>query len=604
MDTLNLIQGSPEWHAHRASHFNASDAPAMLGCSPYQTRTQLLHKLATGQEPEVDAAQQKRFDYGHAFEAMARPLAEEFIGEELFPVVGAAGRLSASFDGLTMDESIGFEHKTLNKDLRAVMAGGCDGSALPPAYRAQMEQQLMISGAEKILFMASSWRGNELIDEMHCWYTSDPVMRDALVKGWALFAEELQTYTPAQVEAKPVGRTPETLPALHIEVTGMVTASNLAEFRVHALEVFGAINTELVTDQQFSDAEKTVKWCGDVEERLAAAKQHALSQTQSIDALFRTIEDISAEARRVRLDLNRKITVEKENRRNEIQQNGVKALAAHVAALNERLGRQYMPASAAQADFAGAMKGKKSMTSLREAVATTLANAKISASDIADGIQINMNTLRELASEHVFLFPDVAQLVLKASDDLAAQVKARIGEHQAKEAAKAAALREQIAVEERLKAEATVRAEQEEKRKADAAEDARVRAQVIEADNAAQSSITEAREAESVPTPLLDELSKSATAQRADVVSSIDARRAIVAAQQAAAAPLAAPTLRLGVLNERLAPIQITAGGLATLGFTQAARAGSTVLYHEADFPHICAALVDHVQRIQAKQAA
>lgn len=573
METLNLVQGSPEWHAHRASHFNASDAPAMLSVSPYKTRTQLLHEMATGQVPEVDAAQQKRFDYGHKFEALARPLAEEFIGEELFPVVGAEGRLSASFDGLTMAEDIGFEHKTLNKDLRAVMAGGCDGSALPAAYRAQMEQQLMISGAAKILFMASSWRGEELIEEMHCWYTSDQAMREALVQGWAQFAKDLQAYTPAQVEAKPEGRTPETLPALHIEVTGMVTASNLAEFRTHALEVFGAINTELVTDQQFSDAEKTVKWCGDVEERLAAAKQHALSQTSSIDALFRTIDDISAEARRVRLDLNKKITVEKENRRNEIQQNGVKALAAHVAQLNERLDRPYMPTSAGIADFAGAMKGRKTMTSLREAVATTLANAKIAASAIADGIQINMNTLRELASEHVFLFPDVAQLVLKAPDDLAAQVKARIGEHQAKEAAKVEAQRAQIAAEERVKAEAAVRAEQA----------------------AAATPAAALPAAAPVVTPVAA-APVAAPVAAAPTVIQMQPRQ-----QPAAATP---PSLRLGVLNERLAPIQLTAGGLVTLGFTAAARQGSTVLYHEADFPHICAAIVDHVQRIQAKQAA
>ncbi len=57
--------------------------------------------------------------------------------------------------------------------------------------------------------------------------------------------------------------------------------------------MFSAINTDLQTDQHFADAEKTVKWCGEVEERLEAAKQHALSQTETIDALFRTIDEIT-----------------------------------------------------------------------------------------------------------------------------------------------------------------------------------------------------------------------------------------------------------------------------------------------------------------------
>ena len=34
MQVHTLIQGSPEWAAYRREHFNASDAPAMLGISP------------------------------------------------------------------------------------------------------------------------------------------------------------------------------------------------------------------------------------------------------------------------------------------------------------------------------------------------------------------------------------------------------------------------------------------------------------------------------------------------------------------------------------------------------------------------------------------
>ena len=73
MQTVNLIQGSKEWHLHRANHFNASDAPAMMGVSKYKTRDQLLHEMATGLTQEVDANTQKLFDNGHKFEALARP---------------------------------------------------------------------------------------------------------------------------------------------------------------------------------------------------------------------------------------------------------------------------------------------------------------------------------------------------------------------------------------------------------------------------------------------------------------------------------------------------------------------------------------------------
>src|SRR5690625_2802691 len=100
MKTISVSQGSTLWHAHRANHHNASDAPAMLGVSKYKKRSDLVREKATGVAPEIDAATQRIFDDGHRFEALARPLAEGIVGEELFPCVGVAddGKLSASFD--------------------------------------------------------------------------------------------------------------------------------------------------------------------------------------------------------------------------------------------------------------------------------------------------------------------------------------------------------------------------------------------------------------------------------------------------------------------------------------------------------------------------
>jgi phosphoenolpyruvate carboxylase len=45
-----------------------------------------------------------------------------------------------------------------------------------------------------------------------------------------------------------------------------------------------------------------------VESRIAAAKEHALSQTASIDALFKTLDDTASDSKRVRLDLDKLVT--------------------------------------------------------------------------------------------------------------------------------------------------------------------------------------------------------------------------------------------------------------------------------------------------------
>ena len=184
MTTHNLIQGSPEWLAYRAQHFNGSDAPAMLDCSPYMSRNELLTRTKTGIGPEVDAATQRRFDDGHRFEALARPLAEAIVGEDLYPVTGSLGKLSASFDGLTVMGDVAFEHKSLNDSLRYTPWDEGNGDHLPLHYRAQMEHQLLVSGAQRVLFMASKWNGDTLVEERHCWYVSDPELRAKIVAGW------------------------------------------------------------------------------------------------------------------------------------------------------------------------------------------------------------------------------------------------------------------------------------------------------------------------------------------------------------------------------------------------------------------------------------
>ncbi|WP_343638965.1 YqaJ viral recombinase family protein [Roseateles sp.] len=626
MQKHDLIQGSPEWHAHRLNHFNASDAPAMLGESPYKSRDALLLELHTGLSADVSPETQRIFDEGHRAEALARPLAEQIIGEDLYPVTGTAGKLSASFDGLTMLDDVAFEHKSLNKDLRAVMVEGCTGADLPLHYQIQMEQQCMVSGCERVLFMASKWNGDELAEERHCWYTPNPELAARITAGWAQLEQDLCDYVPPVAEApKPTGRAPETLPALRIQVTGAVTASNLDSFKETALAVFKGIKRELTTDDDFANAEKTVKWCGDVEERLAAAKQHALSQTESIDALFRTIDDISAEARRVRLDLDKLVKAEKDRRKVELVSVPTKALREHIAALNTRLGRDLMPAI--PADFAGAIKGKKSFDNMQEAVNLVLANAKIEANAIADRIQINLGTLRELAADYKSLFHDTATIVLKQPEDLTALVKLRIADQKAEDEAR----QQRQAEQERIKREAEESAKRARIVGRFEELDARLHygdRTALEIDNVLMMTRSNVpsedtfgarlEEAKVLHAQVIEKLTADLAAARDREQKARDEELAARAAAPAPApiVPVAAPvsqvrrpepapapadeqpTLTLGTINARLG-FTVTADFLATLGFT-ATQVKAARLFRESQFGAICSAIADHALKVAA----
>ena len=587
MKTHSLVQGTPEWHAYRANHFNASDAPAMMGCSAYKTRTQLLHELHTGTAPAVDAATQRRFDDGHRFEALARPLAEAIIGEDLYPVVGSSGKYSASFDGLTMAEHINFEHKTLNADLRECMEGTEDAACLPPQYRVQMEQQHMVSGAERTLFMATKWDGDTLVESRHCWYRSNPALRQSIVDGWTQFAKDLADYTPEAATVAAVAAPQMGLPAVSIYVNGSIAlVDNLEKFGTALTAYIDRINKKPETDQDFADLEATVKTLKTAEEALDAAETNALAQTDSIDAMRRTVALYRETAKTNRLLVEKLVKAEKENRRTKILGDAVAALGSHIQTQNDRA-RNYMPI--VQANFQEVIKGLKSLDSMKDKVASELARCKIEANAIADKIQFNLALLDD-HTEFGFLFPDAAQVVLKAADDFTALVNSRIAAHKAAEAEKQAAL---VA---RIEAEAKEKAEREAKAKVEAE-------QAAAAKLASEQAAFEQLERDEIAR--LAKLNAAVVVEAAPALTHTQVVQQMPAAVRQAMAPqttAAAPTMALGAISERLG-FNVTSAFLATLGF-EATTVKAAKLFHEEDFPAICRALIEHIESICEMQAA
>jgi putative phage-type endonuclease len=587
MKTHSLIQGSPEWHAHRAAHWNASDAPAMMGCSPYKSRSQLLHEIATGIQPDISGDTQRLFDEGHRSEALARPIAERIVGEDLYPVSGSAQfglsrDLAASFDGLTMAEDTVFEHKSLNEQLRVCLPVGVDspviGDELPMQYRVQMEQQLLVSGAERVLFVASKWTdAGALVEERHCWYLSDADLRERILAGWAQFEKDVAAYVPPEPEpVAPVGKAPETLPALRVEVTGQVTASNLAEFKATALAAIRGVNRDLKTDQDFADADKAVKWCQDVEQRLAAAKEHALSQTASIDALFKTIDDINAEARAVRLELVKLVDRRKAEIKADVIIKASQAWQKHVDDLNAEIEPLHL--ALALPDFAGAAKNKRSLSTLKDAVDTELANAKIAADAMARDWRAKLTWYGEEAAEYHFLFADLQALVQKPADDFRLAVTARIDGHK----------------------------KAEDERKKQEADAARLTAEALQAAAAPKLAAVGIAQVEPLapqPTVTIAQTSGTATAPWSNVdAGSLETTEDMAQPYRPSdhviedAAPTDGPaTLKLGTICERLGFTMTAVFVAETLGVQHTSTDKAAKLYTEHQFAQICAALVSHV---------
>src|SRR5450830_1528762 len=466
----NLLQGSDDWHAFRFDHHGASEAAAMLGLSKKVTRSELVRMKATGLVKEFsDWVQENILDYGHEVESLARPFAERIIGDDLYPATLSLGRESASCDGLNMAETIGFEHKQWNAELAASVRAG----VLPDEHQPQVQQQLMVTGAEKWLFMASDGTENNMV---WMWVYPDAAWFERIVAGWEQFDVDVANYTQVDHAVKPEAAPAAALPALVVQTEGKVVSSNLMAYQKAAEKFLSTIKTDLQDDQDFADAEYNVKFCGEAEAKLEHAKAAALAQTSTIDEVMRTVDHIKAQFRSKRLELEKLVKTRKEQIKETILNDGRRAYADHVATLETEIAPIRL--QLVTPDFAGAMKAKRTLASLHDAVGTTLANAKIAANTQAADYRAKQAWCKEHAADYGFLFMDMASIIGKPMEDFQLVITTRIAEHKRAEEAKAEAERVRIREEERAKAEADAAAKLAAERKADAdrlaAEQARI----------------------------------------------------------------------------------------------------------------------------------
>ena len=450
MQTHQLIQGSPEWHQHRANHWNASDAAAMLGISPHKTRSELLHEYHTGISKEPDWMTQERFNEGHRTEALARPIMERIIGEALSPVTVSDGKFSASCDGLTFNDDIAFEHKLLNEGLAAAIRS----NELPEYHQPQAQQILMITGAKELYFCCSDGTS----DNMQ-WMVVKPIKAwgKRLIDGWAQFEKDLKSYVPPEIEEKPIAEAVIALPALFVQIKGEVTTSNLPAFVGAADQFLANIKTELETDQDFADAEANVKACDTAEKGIEAAKKAITAQVADIDTVMRTMDLYRDKLRNVRLRLKKLVDTEKDARKQEIFQNAIRAFSNHVDALEAET--KPIRLCLICPDFATAMKGLKKLSAMQDAVNTALANGKIAADAVAKDIRGKLAWCKENAAGQSALFPDLQQIIGKPMEDFALTVTSRIEAQKKAEANKLEAERARIQAEEESKARAKIEAE-------------------------------------------------------------------------------------------------------------------------------------------------
>ena len=184
---MKLVQGTPEWHAHRAQYRNASETAAVMGVSPWQTPYQLW-ALRTGRaRQEVTAAMAR----GTALEPQAREAYEQRTGHVMQPLVLVEGEYSASLDGLTFDGSLIVEIKCPVRGRDSSLWKAVAAGEVPEYYGWQIEHQLMVSGASMAhLFVFDGAQGHLTV------IAPRPERWKAIQEAWDAFMHCIKTDTP------------------------------------------------------------------------------------------------------------------------------------------------------------------------------------------------------------------------------------------------------------------------------------------------------------------------------------------------------------------------------------------------------------------------
>ena len=152
MSQIQLIQGSEAWHEFRRSHIGSSDAPILMGVSPYKSIEQLLKEKITGESTQVEHAGMKR---GKDLEPLVLSMLNAKLSCAMEPAVfehDDYSFLSASLDGFDSVLNVICEIKCPNALDHKLATQG----KVPEKYIPQLQHAMLVTGLNHIVYCSYS----------------------------------------------------------------------------------------------------------------------------------------------------------------------------------------------------------------------------------------------------------------------------------------------------------------------------------------------------------------------------------------------------------------------------------------------------------------
>lgn len=146
MKIVSIKQNTKIWHEWRGKGIGASDAPTIMGDSPWSSRLQLWgEKTGILDRPPINAFALQAMERGKTLEPVARELYEKRVGYSMDVIAAEHSDypfIRASFDGVNFEKKRFVEIKCPGQIAHSKALKG----QIPDYYNAQVQQQFLVSG--------------------------------------------------------------------------------------------------------------------------------------------------------------------------------------------------------------------------------------------------------------------------------------------------------------------------------------------------------------------------------------------------------------------------------------------------------------------------
>jgi hypothetical protein len=446
----NVIQGTEEWLKIRElADITASEAPAVFNESKYQKRNELI-EAKKGFKKEFSMFALQLFKKGHEAEASAREILEEEELEsfpaKVFTCEVDGLKLLASLDGISEDGKTIYEHKLDNKELLYNTKVGL----IDEAYSIQLDEQLLVSGAEKVIFIVSN--GTSEIKESLI-YKADPEKFEELIAGIKQFQIDKENHV-FELKKEKIVVDSEAFPIVKYSVEGSLISTNFSDVK-ESLELISKDTFELLekedkTDLDFGKIENVIKAAKSGRKSLKEINGKVVGGFESFEEFLKNVKEVDLILQKMSSAAEKLMKTEKDNLKAKIVNDARQEFCSHISDSSKLLKINHQFHFWADT-LNEAGKGKKTIDSYKESVKAELANLKSNVSEKFISF-VDFDTYLDSKKEYSFLFNEshLAETYFgKSFLDFKEYIDSKIDDHKKREEQKL----EQAKKEEREKIE-------------------------------------------------------------------------------------------------------------------------------------------------------